>query len=56
MRREPGGVGVGAGGEEVHTDGKETRMKDADGQNAGAEGDRAEGRQGGANVAKVAAE
>ena len=47
------GAGVGGG---VYTDEKETRMKDAEGENAGDEGDRAEGRQGGANVAKVAAE
>ena len=39
----------------MHTDEKETRMKDAEDKNAGEEGDRAEGRQGGANVAKVAA-
>ena len=43
--------GVGGG---VYTDEKETRMKDAEGENAGEERDRAEGRQGGANVAKVA--
>ena len=47
------GAGVGGG---VYTDEKETRMKDAEGENAGEERDRAEGRQGGANVAKVAAE
>ena len=40
----------------MHTDGQETRVKDAEGENAGEEGDRAEGRQGGANVTKVAAE
>ena len=45
--------GVGGG---VYTDEKETRMKHAEGENAGEERDRAEGRQGGANVAKVAAE
>ena len=45
--------GVGGG---VYTDEKETRMKDAEGENAGEERDRAEGRQGGANVAKVPAE
>ena len=40
----------------IHTDGKETRKKDAEREIGGSEGLREKGMQGGANVVKVAAE